>query len=238
MLEKFKNTKFYHGWVKLCNDLKPMTFWEKVDHLWTYYKIYIWIFLMAMTPVLILGIYIDQQSKEVLVNGMMINVNIDPLGVTYLTSDYAYELGAKEGKQLVELDYVEFGDPLDPETGLESNEKSMVLISRVSAGTLDYMVLDKFAMEHYIVWEVYMDLREFFTQDELSALAAEDKLIYAQQDGQEEKWPIAVDISDTAYAKAYVRGDGKTYFALSGSTPRPEMCRNIWERINNWEAKE
>lgn len=238
MLNKFKSTKFYIGWVKLCNDMKPMTFWEKVDHLWTYYRIYIWVFLMAMVPVMILGMYINQQSKEVLVNGMMINVNIDPLGVTYLTSDYAHELGAKDGKQLVQLDYVEFGDPLDPENGLASYETSMMLISRVSDGLLDYMVLDKFAMEHYIVWEVYMDLREFFTQDELAALAAEDKLIYAQQDGQEERWPIAVDISDTAYAKAYVRGDGKTYFALSGSTSRAEMCRNIWERINNCKAKE
>lgn len=237
MLEKFKNSKFYCGWVRLCNDMKPMTFGEKVDHLWTYYKIYMWVFMMAMIPVLLFGFYINQQSKEVLVNGMMINVNIDPLGVTYLTSDYAHELGAKEGKQLVELDYVEFGDPLDPDNGLASYETSMVLVSRVSDGMLDYVVLDKYAMEYYIAWEVYMDLREFFTQDELAALAAEDRLIYAQQDGQEEKWPIAVDISDTAYAKAYVRGDGKTYFALSGSTQRPEMCRNIWDRINNCKPK-
>ena len=29
----FKESKFYLGWQKLCKDLKPMTFAQKVDHL-------------------------------------------------------------------------------------------------------------------------------------------------------------------------------------------------------------
>lgn len=236
-MKKFSETKFGAGWAKLRADLKPMTFRQKVDHLWTYYKVFIFVLLFLCSPLFLLGTFLNRQSQEVLVSGMMVNLSVDPEVMTYLTTDYAKDLGATSEKQIAELDYANFGDLFDPQNAEGNYNQMIMLVSRVSAGTLDYMLLDQTAMEYYIVQEVYLDLREFFTPQELEALNAEGKVIYARQEGQEEKWAIAVDISDTAFVKDNVNSEGPVYFALSGNCQRPEICRNAWERIQNWPGK-
>ncbi len=236
-MKKFSETKFGAGWAKLRADLKPMTFRQKVDHLWTYYKVFIFVLLFLCSPLFLLGTFLNRQSQEVLVSGMMVNLSVDPEVMTYLTTDYAKDLGATSEKQIAELDYANFGDLFDSQNAEGNYNQMIMLVSRVSAGTLDYMLLDQTAMEYYIVQEVYLDLREFFTPQELEALNAEGKVIYARQEGQEEKWAIAVDISDTAFVKDNVNSEGPVYFALSGNYQRPEICRNAWERIQNWPGK-
>ncbi len=236
-MKKLRETKLGAGWAKLRAELKPMTFRQKVDHLWTYYKVFIFIFLFLCSPLFLLGTFLNRQSQDVLVSGMMVNLSVDPALMTYMTTDYALDLGATSEKQIAELDYANFGDLFDPQNAEGNYNQMLMLVSRVSAGTLDYMLLDQKAMEHYIVQEVYLDLREFFTPQELEALNAEGKVIYARQEDQEDKWAIAVDISDTAFVKDNVNSEGPVYFALSGNYQRPEICRNAWERIQNWPGK-
>lgn len=236
-MKKFSETKFGAGWAKLRADLKPMTFRQKVDHLWTYYKVFIFVFLFLCSPLFLLGTFLNRQSQEVLVSGMMVNLSVDPELITYMTTDYAKDLGATSEKQIAELDYANFGDLFDSQNAEGNYNQMMMLVARVSAGTLDYMLLDQTAMEYYIVQEVYLDLREFFTPQELEALNAEGKVIYARQEDQEDKWAVAVDISDTAFVKENVNSEGPVYFALSGNYQRPEICRNVWERIQNWPDK-
>lgn len=236
-MKKFSETKFGAGWAKLRQDLKPMTFRQKVDHLWTYYKVFIFIILFLCSPLFLLGTFLNRQGQEVLVSGMMVNLQVDPKLMTYMTTDYALDLGATSEKQIAELDYANFGDLFDSQNAEGNYNQMMMLVARVSAGTLDYMLLDQKAMEHYIAQQVYLDLREFFTPQELEALNAEGKVIYARQEDQEDKWAVAVDISDTAFVKDNVNSEGPVYFALSGNYQRPEICRNAWERIQNWPGK-
>ena len=217
--------------------MKPMTFKEKCDHLWTYYKEYL---LILFFVVLIAGMVVSavkEQNKEVLVAGMVVNVSMDQRGMNYLTKDYATYLGATSENQVAEVDYTSFGDPLDPEDGSSSFYASQILPSRVAGQMLDYMILDKFAMEYYIAQEVYADLSKFFTEEELAELAAENRVIYAMQEGDTERWPIAIDITDMLFVKDMI-GSEKVYFALSGSTTRPEMCRNVWQYLLQWKTPE
>ena len=100
------------------------------------------------------------------------------------------------------------------------------------------MILDKFALEYYIAHEVYMDLRDVFSEEELAALAAEDRVIYAQQAGQEERWPIAIKITEIDFVKDNVNSGGDIYFALSGSSPRLDMCYHAWQYLNAWQSAE
>lgn len=234
MLKKFKETKFYKGCVRLKNDMKPMTFKQKMEHLWMYYKEYLWVAGLVLVTLSLVVTIIGSRSKNTLVSGMMVNVTIKQEGYNYLSTDYQERLGGDK-KNVVELDYTTFSDMEDANSGQESYYAAMVLTARVSGAMLDYMILDKFAMEYYITQEVYMDLRDFFTQEELEQLAAEDRVIYAQQAGEEERWPIAVDITDIPFCTDNITSEGQVYFALSGSSPRLEMCRDAWEYINAWK---
>lgn len=237
MLEKFKETKFYQGCVRLRNDMKPMTFKEKVEHLWMYYKEYLWVAGLVFMALALVVTIITSRTKTTLVSGIMANITITQDGYNYLSSEYQEHLGGDK-KHIVELDYTKFGDMLDAGSGEDSYYSAMVLTARVSGGLLDYMLLDKYAMEYYITQEVYMDLRQFFTAEELAALKAENRLIYAQQADETDAWVVAVDIAGTEFAKGNITSQGGVYFALSGNTQRPEMCRNAWEYINAWQPQE
>lgn len=238
MIARLKQSKFWQGLVKLHNDMKPMTFWKKVDHLWTYYKEYLWI-LAFISVFLGAGIaVITAQGQETLVSGMMVNLSIKQQGYDYLSVDYLEKLGGEEGKQKVELDYTNFSSLEDPTSSEDNYQAMMVMVARVSGRMLDYMILDKFAMEYYIVQDVYMDLREFFTEEELAELG--DKVITARQEDETDAWAVAIDITDLPFVQDNVtlEGDDRIYFALSGSTQRLEMCRDVWEYIHAWESKE
>lgn len=235
MWKKFKNSGFVQGFVKLKNDLKPMTFKEKCEHLWEYYKEWLVVLFIVFMGINLLVTVISAQNKEVMVSGMMINIKIEQEGMNYLTRDYKEYLGGTSKNQVAELTYTSFGDPADPEFGEDSTYASMILPARVSGAMLDYMILDKFAMEYYLLQDVYMDLRGFFTEEELAQLEAEKRLVYAQYEGEEIRWPIAVKITDLDFVKDNVNSEGDIYFALSGSTPRPEMCRNVWNYLHAWK---
>lgn len=238
LLEKFKNTKFYLGCVKLLRDLKPMTWQKRVDHIWTYYKEYIYCFCIAMVFVAFFFTAVGKQTEESLVSGIIVNVSLDQGGMNYLSQDYKAELAPDDKKKLVELDYTAFGDPMDPQLGEQSYYASMILTARVSGALLDYMILDKFAMEYYIAQEVYLDLRKVFTPEELAELDAQNKVIYAMQENNTERWPVAIVISDLPFIEDNQTSEGDVYFALSGNVRSLETCRNVWERILAWQSKE
>ncbi len=236
--EKIKNTKIYIGFQRLRADMKPMTFKEKREHIWEYYKEWLIVVFMIAIGLGVVFSAIAQQNKEVLVSGMMVNISIDQRGMNYLTTEYAQYLGATSKNQVAEMDYTSFGNLLDPQQGDLYYNLSLVLPARVSGKLLDYMILDKSSMEFYIIQDVYMDLRDFFTEAELAQLDAENRVIYAQQEGDFDRRPIAVAITELPFIQEYVAPEDDIYFALSGSSPRPEMCRNVWNYLHAWEKPE
>ena len=238
MLEKFKTSRFYLGWLKLKKDLAPMTWKQRIEHIWMYYKYYLWVVFLVGFTLSITATMLVSRSKETLVSGIMVNVYMEQTGYNYLTTDYLADLGGEKNKQVVELTSVNFGDPLDPEEGENSYYASQILVARVSGQMLDYILLDKFGFEYYASQEVYLDLREVFAEAELSALDAEGKVIYVMEEGATERVPVSIIITDTQYVKDNMHMEGDVYFALSGSTLRPEMCRDVWERIQSWQTPE
>ena len=238
MRMKLKERNWYIELQKLRQDLKPMTFSQKLEHLWTYYKEYLWIVVFVVIMLCLPFAMITHQSKDVLVSGMAVNVALTDEGIDYLTEDYLVRLEADGKNQVAELNYSNFSSLEDP-TSSEDNYSAMtILVARVSGGMLDYMLLDKFAMEYYILQDVYMDLREFFTEEELTQLG--DRVITARQEDETEAWAVAVDITELDFVKDNIplkNKEDRVYFALSGSTPRPEMCRDVWEYINAWKSE-
>ena len=234
MLEKLKKTKMVQGFIKLRDALKPMTFKEKCEHLWEYYKEWLLVVFLVIMGISLVTTIVSSRNKEVLISGMMVNIYIEQEGMNYLTSDYAKVLGATSKNQVAEMDATGFGDPLDPEEGENSYYASMILPARVTGRMLDYMILDQFSLEYYLTQDVFMDLRDFFTPEELEELAAADQLIYIQEEGDMDRMPIAVKISSLQFAKDNVNNEGEIYLSFSGSTPRPEMCRHLWEYLHAW----
>lgn len=215
--------------------LKPMTPKQRFEHIWEYYiKEYWWVAMLVVVAFSVVTMAIVGRFQNTMVSGMLVNIGMDQKGYNYLTEDYLEDLGGEPPWDLAELNYSNFGSLLDPENAEANYNASMQLIARVSGGMLDYMILDKYSMEYYITVEVYMDLREFFSEEELAALDAENRIIYAIEEGQTDRMPVAVDITELPFTREYITNEGSIYFALSGNTKRPEMRRDAWERITGW----
>lgn len=230
-------SKFIQGWKRLGQQLKPMTWKERIDHLWTYYKEWVWIGAVVVILVSAMISSAFNMAKDVLVTGMMVNITIDQTGYNYLSTDYAEKIDADDFWEEVRLEYTAFGTMTDQSNTEQNYYAAMTVVAEVSAEKLDYIILDKPGMEFYITQGVYMDLREFFTEEELSQFAQENRLIYAQEEGSDDKWVVAVDITDTAFVQDNVTSEGPVYFALAGNTQNMDMCRDIWEHIHAWESQ-
>lgn len=236
MWKWIKNTRFCRNWANLIKALKPMTWKERFEHIWEYHRYQLFVvFLLGMTLSVTLTA-ISARNKETLVGGMMVNVYSEPAGYQYMTEDYRTDLGATKKKQVVELMPVNFGDPWDPQYGEDSYNTSLILTARVSGQMLDYMLMDKFAFEYYVPQEVYLDLRKVLTEDELKALEAQNLIRYVREESAEEDIPSAVIITGTQFAKDNLTAEGDIFFAFSSSTVRPEICRDVWDRIMAWET--
>ena len=157
-------------WHKLKEQLAPMTGKQRIDHLWTYYKEYLWIGIVVVILISAMISSAINLSKNVVVTGMMVNLTIDQRGYNYLSEDYAEKIQADPTWDVVKLEYTAF-DPLTENANAEQNYyAAMTVVAEVSAEKLDYIILDKSGMEFYITQDVYMDLREFFTEEELTDL--------------------------------------------------------------------
>ena len=219
---------------KLIQDLKPMSWQQRVDHIWTYYKEVIGLTVLAI--VIITGFISSaiDASKVNLINGMMVNITMEQEGYNYLTLDFG-EMVITQKDEEVTLEYTEFVSMADPTSGEDNYYAAMTVLAEVEAKRLEYVIQDKLSLEFYLTQDVFMDLQEFFTAEELAQW--ESKLIYGYEEDTGRKWVAAVDITDTAYVKDNVTSEGPIYFSLGGSTEKMDMCRAMWEHILAWESK-
>lgn len=220
---------------KLVEEMKPMSWKQRVDHIWTYYKEVI---LLAVLGIVICVGFISsfiEANKVNLINGMMVNITMEQEGYNYLTQDFAKQVVTQDDEE-VTLGYTEFLSMADPTSGEDNYYAAMTVIAEVSAKKLEYVIQDQLSLEFYLTQEVFMDLQEFFTPEELAQW--EDKLVYGYEEDTGRKWVAAVDISDIAYVQDNVTSEGPIYFSLGGSTEKMDMCRSMWEHILAWESKE
>ena len=220
---------------KLAEELKTMSWPQRIDHIWTYYKEVI--LLAALGIVIAVGFISSfvQANKVNLINGMMVNITMEQTGYNYLTQDFGEQVITQKDEE-VTLEYTEFLSMADPTSNEDNYYAAMTVIAEVSAKRLEYVIQDKLSLEFYLTQDVFMDLQSFFTPEELAQW--EDKLIYGYEEDTNRKWVAAVDITEIPYVRDNVTSEGPIYFSLGGSTEKLEMCRKMWEHILAWESKE
>ena len=89
--------------------------------------------------------------------------------------------------------------------------------------------------DSFVLLNLYSFRRMVLTEEELAYFQEKDLVVYCLEEGQTEKWPAAIKIDDLPFVKKYIRSNDSVFFALSGSTQKPDACRAIWEYINAWE---
>lgn len=232
---------------ELAADLKGMTFPEKLDHLWTYYKEYLAMVLVFCLCIVAVVAAYKNATKNIVCSSVCANVTMTPSGMYTLKDGFAAELGADQVDDVVEVTTVNFTSLADPTSSENNYDTAQLLSALVSGGRMDYALMDKMAMEFYIYQDVFLDLTEFFTAEELAQLQEKDMLVYYQaryedeygnilDDLTEEPYPIAVKIQSTPFCQQEMYGRD-VYFSIGGNNPKLDKVRMIWEKIVNYEKK-
>ncbi len=226
------------GFKKLRRDLKGMTFKEKVDHLWTYYR---WVIIVVVMSCLLISLlastYINANTHTLLA-GLYINVNPDDTAMAYLETDF----------QAIHTTGVKWEDNVLKEVQLEDKNKTndleaytytiTTIHSLFASQSVDYMLTDQLGLES--VWptdradEAFVDLREFFTEEELQELTAAGKVLY--KGGLEAGVPLAVEVSDLPLIREHFGTDQLVFFTVISNSTRKDMVRTFWDYLNQWET--
>ncbi len=222
------------------NDTKPikeilasMTFKEKVSYLWEYYK---WI---PIVTVLVIGSLISmipgfiENSKEVLIGGMTINVILDEKTEQVLTDElFAFIGGTDPSRQKVTL-----GSSILLETDESGDASSayavaMQLAAEVSVSELDYILTDPVGKALLENQGLVTTLDAVFSAEYLETI--QERIVYIKNyEGAEV--PFAIDLTDTAFAKACHLEKFGLYIAFPGNTGRNDQLDEFVDYLLNWK---
>ena len=209
---------------KLKADLASMSWRERLEHLWTYYK---WVVFAAIGVIIFLHMLLSALiagNREVLISGIGINVPMTQEGITCLTDDYLTRLEGTKRQTVQYLD--EILDMDNPAIGQEASYSTIVKVSGlISTEGLDYLILDSKALEYYSAGDIFMDLRQLLPQEELA------QLNILEIGGV----PMLIDLTGTWFAQTHITGPGPYYLGFAYNTPRAEACKELWQYLQSGE---
>jgi hypothetical protein len=230
-----KDSKFTRMLRNLREKMKPMTLPQKIGYLWFVFKDYA---LVASAVVILLGAAIVSginMNIETLIAGVSVNVPMNDFGVAYLSDDYGKVLGAVENKAEVTFITTQVASS-DSSGNMEYNHNVIAqLVAQAAAGSLDYVIMSKDAMEILFSEDMFLDLREIMTDEELRQW--EDKIVYLVIEEGGEEVPVALDLKGTSFSDDCISRRNSYFLGFVKTTPRKEACKALLAYLLAWDDR-
>ncbi len=228
---------FWQRIKRLKVDLKGMTWKEKIDHIWTYYRQFIFFTAVGLIVIIGVGSTILAPKKELLMGGMCVNTYISEEGTSYLMEELFDQLQGDPKKQETQMYFRSFGDMT---TSTQDYETFQSIVTMLYAKKLDYLLMDADSLAPIIGYDSLLDLREVFTAEELEQFG--EKIQYAQAADDEgnptgEKIPVAVEITDISFIQDCKLYNQKFFLGFATNAPNKDSLREFWQYLLAWEDK-
>ena len=228
---------FFQRLKKLKVDLRDMTWREKIDHVWSYYKVTILLTALLLIVVIGVGTTVLKPEKEQLMGGVCVNTYLSQEGESYVVGGYFDRLQGDPKKQETQLYFRSFGDF---SVSVQDYDAFQGIIAMMSGEKVDYLLMNESSLMPFIGYESLMDLREIFTAEELEQFGT--KIRYAQNtdnDGNPtgEMYPVAVEITDIPFIQDCQTYNQKTFLGFSVNSPNKQNLRDFWQYLLAWETK-
>ncbi len=218
--------------------LAPMSWRQRLDYLWSYHKETIVIGTVMLVIVIYLISSLLANQKQMRMGGILANVDLSEPGKAYLSQGYLEHLEANPSRETVKLFAVELGDLQNEATMDQTYYGLTKTLAMLTDREIDYLLMDKDALELYMAQNVFLDLRKALPSDLLASW--EDKLIKLKPvdengDPLGEEYPVAVDISDLPFIKNCTDGQSPVYFGVASNSPNLESLKQFWDYLSAWE---
>ena len=210
---------------------KGMTFREKLDHFWTYYKLVLGVAagLIMILCMIITGIV--NSLTKVVYSGIAINTFMTEEGIAYLSEDLAVYLDATGKREEVILDENYLQNMASSSNVEDKYISAMQVTVRVAAREFDYLMMNETAYNYFQNETVFPSMYETLSAELIEQLG-DHVTYYTDPDGQ--TYPMAIDITEWAFTKDCVQGNGKIYLAFCGNTGRTATNDVFVEYLRNW----
>lgn len=217
---------------ELKSILKPMNWKDRLEYLWTYYKLVLVALLAVAMVVSIVVSSIQNKQIVTLYSGMLLSMNMQQEDREAVVEDLTELFDGDGEKRVVDLAEVAYIPGEDP-ANMEMNSAAIMKITlMVAAESLDYIMTDSEAYEEVIQHSPYADLREILSQAQQAQL--EQYMIWKEADEEQPSYPMALDISHTEFVKKHTPYQKEVYLLFVGNTENG--CRNqaFIDYIFNW----
>lgn len=212
------------GYRKLRDVLKDMTWQERWDHLIYYYGVAAVVTIAVLIMGITLVVDIVSEKPQYLFEGMTVNVRWSDEAEEAVTTELFDHLGGTDPKK----QYV-----VANHYSLQEYSASMIesMYTRAATGEIDYIIVDKFAMDALAPWGFFTDLNLILSEETLKQW--ETCFVYAEDAMEEdgELFPIAIDISKTAFAKECTYKGDHLYIGFTGNTGREMAPEDFLEYL-------
>lgn len=212
------------GYRKLGETLKGMTWKQRIDHLTYYYGVFAVVGIAVLLMCTFVLIDMFSEKPVVKLEGMAVNVTWEDEVDKALTEDLYERLNVTDPKkQIVDVTYAVLDE--------YSNQILDAMTTKIYAGEIDYIIVNKMAMDWLAPWGAFTDLTLLLSEETLEKW--ELQFVYAQ--GEDERmYPIAIDLAKTPFAKKCTFKGDHLYLGFPGNTKREMTPEDI---LAYFEAK-
>lgn len=214
--------------------LKPMSWKQRIDHIFTYYKS---IFLVAACLLIAISIGVNAINRNLnppLYRGALIGVNMPEPAKTYLTDELQLFLDGANSKRDVILREIEFMDIMDDQSMSTNQAAYYQITTLVSGKELEYALMDKHAWGLLKDGFFFTDLQTLLPQDIFTQLAPYIQWATNTETGV--SVALAIDVSHLPLIKENTSGDTPVYLAFPGNTENNHFTQafiqHLWQFTN------
>lgn len=213
--------------------LKPMTWKDRLEYLWTYYKIVLVAILGVAALISIVVGGIQKKQIQTLYSGIFVGVQLEQGDRDAVVKDLTELFEGDGKKQIVELSDVAYIPGDDPANLELNNAAAMKVTVMVAAKSLDYILTDKATYEELICHSPYQDLRSVLTEEQQKRL--KNEFVWIESNEEMPGYPMALDISETEFVKKHVPYQKGVYLVFVGNTGNNSRDPAFIDYIFNWK---
>ena len=208
-----------------------MSLKQKAEYFWTYYK---WVLAVAAGVIVLICIIVSSvmnKSVTTLYSGIVINAELSEEGQAYFLNGWFTHLGGVDKKEKVDVSSTYYNDlstTQDPEADAAA---AMRVTAMVAAKEIDYIIMDELSFNYYKKTAIFSSPEEMLSQEQIEQFR--EKIVY-YTDEEGSTYPVAIDITDTAFVRNCLKTNGNVYIAFCGNTGRTDRNSEFFSYLLNW----
>ena len=206
---------------------------KNLSAFWRKNRVLLIIFLSVLTLLLLVGRKYVSLNSDRLISGLSVNVTIEESATEAMNAYFKQQLTHGDPWEKVRLSQVTLKNFADVNLAYQENYYTLASIQSLNTNKeIDYILTDQLGLEALIKQQFFLDLRQFFTQEELNALDQRVICARSSEMAADAGIPIAIDITDLPFVQDNTATPDKLYFGIASNSTQFEALRLLWEYLN------